>query len=205
MKLYADRPLRATHQLLGDLLLLVWSVCWIWLAFQVHEKVAALAAPGRQAESAGNKLAGSLRGAGRSIDDLPVVGDQLRRPFDEGADSGRNLAAAARSYQESVADLARFTAIAVAVIPILLALAWWLPRRLSWVRAATSARRLLRSGAGERALDLFALRALVRQPLTSLDRLGGDPAQGWRHQDPGMLEDLAELELADLGLRLPGG
>ncbi|MGZ4610542.1 MAG: hypothetical protein ACXV2H_09830 [Actinomycetes bacterium] len=201
MKLYAERPLRATNQLLGDLLVLGWVVFWIWLATAVHDKVGALAGPGREAENAGNNLATSLHNAAGHVDDIPLAGDTLRRPFDDGAGAGRDFAQAAQSYQHAVAQLATFAAIAVAVIPIALLLAYWLPRRLAWIATASAARRLLGSAAGDdRALDLFALRALVNQPLSRLSSVADDPAQAWRAQDPVVLEALAELELAQLGL-----
>jgi hypothetical protein len=116
-------------------------------------------------------------------------------------DPGRDFAAAPQSYQDAVADLARLTGIAVAIIPVVILLAIWLPRRIRWIIAASAAKRLLRSSAEDgRALDLFALRALVNQPLAQLSRITQDPALAWREQDPVALESLAELELAQLGL-----
>jgi hypothetical protein len=204
MKLYADRPLRATNQLLGDLLVVVWVIFWVWLARLVHEKVGDLAGPGRDAEDAGRNLARSLSDAARRVDDIPLAGDKLRQPFDDGASSGRDFASAAQSYQDAVANLAMFTAIAVAVIPIVVLLVSWLPRRISWISAASAAKRLLRAGGSDdRATDLFALRALVNQPLKALAKVTPDPAQAWRDQDPAVLDDLAELELAQLGLHAP--
>jgi hypothetical protein len=206
MKLYADRPLSATNKLLGDLLVVAWAVLWVWLATVVHGKVAALAGPGRDAEDAGRGLATSLGRAASRVDAVPLAGDRLRAPFDDAAGAGRDLAAAARSYQETVADLATFTALAVAVVPLLVVLALWLPRRVRWVVAASAAARLLAASAGDggadddRAADLFALRALVRQPPSRLLRVSSDPAQAWRDRDAQVLVGLAELELRELGL-----
>jgi hypothetical protein len=201
MKIYADRPLRATNQLLGDELVVLWVVVWVWLATKVHDKVGDLAGPGREAESAGNNLARGLSDAGNRVADIPLAGDRLRAPFDEGAGAGRELAAAAQSYQDTVADLARVTALAVALIPILILLVVWLPHRIRWIVATSAATRLLRASPDDdRALDLFALRALVHQPLTRLTHIADDPVEAWRTQDRVALRNLAELELARLGL-----
>lgn len=201
MKMYAERPWHATNQLLGDLLVLAWVIFWVWLATRVQDNVGDLAGPGRDAEDAGDNLARSLHSAASRVDDIPLAGDRLRSPFDEGAGAGRDFAAAAQSYQDAVADLARLTGIAVAIIPVVILLAIWLPRRIRWIIAASAAKRLLRSSADDgRALDLFALRALVNQPLAKLSRITQDPALAWREQDPVALESLAELELAQLGL-----
>ncbi|MGH8938704.1 MAG: hypothetical protein ACRDV2_05070, partial [Actinomycetes bacterium] len=56
MKLYADRPLRATNQLLGDGLVAVWVVVWVVIARRVQELVLGLQGPGREAEEAGRGL-----------------------------------------------------------------------------------------------------------------------------------------------------
>ena len=57
MKLYADRPIRATNQVLGDLLVIGWIALWVWAGFRLHDLVLGLAAPGEQAEKAGRTLA----------------------------------------------------------------------------------------------------------------------------------------------------
>jgi hypothetical protein len=202
MKLYADRPLRLTNQVLGDLLILGWILLWIWIGVQLHDVIARLAGPGVQAEEAGRALQGSLGDAADNVGDVPLAGDALRSPFDEGAGAGRDLAKAAQSYQDTVADLAVLAGVLVAVAPIVVVIGMWLPRRLEWIVAASSAKQLLRGG-GERSEDLFALRGLSHRPLHELARVDGpdDLMAGWRNRDPEVLRELARLELDDLGLR----
>lgn len=205
MKLYADRPVRATNQVLGDLLVLGWIALWVWAGFRLHDLVQALAAPGEQAENAGRTLQRSLGDAAGNVGDVPFAGDALRGPFDEGSKAGRDLAEAAQSYQDAVAKLAVLAGVLIAVAPIVIVLALWLPRRLSWIASASAARRLLRSG-DDRAEDLFALRALASRPLPELARTSrrtGDLMEGWRQRDPDVVATLARLELDELGLRAP--
>ena len=52
-------------------------------------------------------------------------------------------------------------------------------------------------------LDLFALRALARQPLHVLARISDDPAGAWRARDPEVVLALGSLELREAGLRVP--
>jgi hypothetical protein len=205
MKLYADRPVRATNQVLGDLLVLGWIALWVWAGFRLHDLVEGLAAPGEQAENAGRTLQQSLGDAASNVGDVPFAGDALRAPFDEGSGAGRDLAEAAQSYQDAVAKLAVLAGLLIAVAPIVIVLALWLPRRLSWVASASAAQGLLRSG-GDVAEDLFALRALAARPLPELARTSrrtGDLMEGWRQRDPDVVATLARLELDDLGLRAP--
>ncbi len=199
MKLYAERPVRLARQLLGDalLLLLLW-VC-VRLGQATHERIGSLAAPGRDAEAAGLTFQREMRSAARSVHDLPLVGGQVAKPFRAVAGSGQDLASAARSFQDTVAQVATFLGILVALVPALVLLALWLPRRIAWIVEATAATRLTRLGAA--SADLLAARALARQPLSRLARLAPDVVPGWKAGDPAATAALAQLELDELGLR----
>ena len=140
MKLYADRPIRTANQLLGDLLVLGWIALWVWAGVRLHDLVLGLAAPGEQAEKAGRTLQNSLGDAAGNVGDVPFAGDALRAPFDEGSGAGRDLAEAAQSYQDAVADLALLAGVLIALAPIAVVLALWLPRRISWIATASAAR-----------------------------------------------------------------
>ena len=105
-----------------------------------------------------------------------------------------------RAQVEAVQTLAFWLGIAVALIPILIALAVYLPPRIRFVRRATAGKRFLDSAAD---LDLFALRAMTNQPLHVLARVSDDPAGGWRERDPDVVRRLAALELKDCGLHPP--
>lgn len=201
MKVYADRPARAGNQLLGDALVAGWVLLWLWAGKQLHDVISSLATPGEKAEAAGRKLQSSLGDAGRKVGDLPLAGDDLRKPFDQGAASGRELAEAAQSYQESVARLAVLAGILVALAPIALVLAIWLPRRLAWIDEASAVTHLLSSHVD--AVDLLALRALAHRPLHELARASGQTAglvEAWRSRDARTIDRLARLELDVLGI-----
>ena len=200
MKLYADLDPRRTIQVVGDLLLVAWVVLWIWLADVVHDATMALAKPGRMLEAAGGALGDKLRDAGSAVDDIPYVGDDAAHPFDGAGSSADQVAAAGHSQVEAVQTLAFWLGLAVAMIPILIALAVYIPPRVRFVRRATAGQRFLDTAAD---LDLFALRALARQPLHVLARISDDPVAGWRNRDPEVVGRLAALELKDSGLVLP--
>jgi hypothetical protein len=201
MKLYADRPARLLSQLLGDVVIVVLVFLCVRAGQRVHGAVSALAGPGRDAEAAARDLQGTMRGAAGDVDDAPLVGGALAKPFEALAATSRELAASARSYQDAVADLALLTGLLVACVPALLLLAIWLPRRLAWVVEASAAARLRR--AGPAAAELLAARAVARQPLRRLSRLAPETVAGWKAGQPAATAELAGLELAELGLRGP--
>lgn len=204
MKLYADAPGRRTRQLLVDLLVVLWFLAWVWIGFAVHDGTMALAGPGRQTDESASALAGQLRDAGGQLDDVPLVGDEVASPFDKAAEASDGIAAAGRSSVEAVEKLAVVLGLSIALIPILVVSAFHLPGRVRFVREASAGARFINSSDD---LDLFALRALAKQPMHVLAKVSDDPAGDWRRQDHGVVRRLAELELKDVGLRprrLPG-
>jgi hypothetical protein len=187
-------------QVTGDVLLVLWIWLWVSIADTVHDATLGLARPGRQIDESATGLAGRLRDAGESISGVPLVGDDVQKPFEGAGGAADQLAAAGRAQVEAVQTLAFWLGIAVALIPILIALAVYLPPRIRFVRRATAGKRFLDAAAD---LDLFALRAMTNQPLHVLARVSDDPAGGWRDRDPDVVRRLAELELKDCGLRAP--
>lgn len=200
MTLYAASPHRRLAQILGDLSLLLWAWLWVALARTVHAATMKLAAPGREIASAGTGLAARLRSAGDTLGGIPLVGNQARGPFRDAGGAARRFAAAGTGQVHAVESLAFWLGLVVAVLPILLALVIYLPRRIRFVRRATAGRRFLDSADD---LDLFALRALSHQPLHVLARVSDDPAGAWRAGDQRVVRELAGLELRDAGLTLP--
>ena len=199
MVVYARTPARFLRQLTGDLIVAAWVLFWLLAAGQVHELVGRLAAPGRALESAGRGFTRQLADAADTVSGVPVVGDSLGSAFEGLQGAGTALSDAGSAQQSAVGDLALLLAVLVGAMPIVLVLAWWLPRRISWMRRAGAARRLMAEGGA----DLFALRALTGQPVTRLRALGPDLVYRWQERDPVTVSRLAALELSSLGLPPP--
>jgi len=199
VKLYADTTARRTRQLLADVLILLWVAAWVWAGRQVHDVVASLRGPADSLTSAGESVHGALTGAGDQAARLPLVGDDLRAWLHRAADSGTTLRTAGTDLAAAVETAANWLGLVTALVPILVVGAGWLLIRGRFVVRATSAQRFIDSSDD---LDLFALRALARQPMTALARVSDDPAGDWRRRDPDVVRALAELELHDEGLTL---
>ena len=180
LKLYADNPGRRTRQIISDVWFVVWCVGWILIARKLYDLLVPLAGPGRELESVGDSLSQNMVSAGDFIDGLPVVGDDLRGPFDRMGQAGQTLAAAGAAQQEVVTTAATYLSICLAVLAISLLALMWLPFRIRFVRRASAAQRFLHASGD---LDLFALRALA-PALTALARISPDPAAAWRRGDP---------------------
>ncbi|GAA1917909.1 hypothetical protein [Nocardioides hwasunensis] len=204
MKLYADAPARRLRQLVADVLVVAWLGLWVWIGMAVHDGTEQLAAPAQRTDSAATSMAEQFREAGGKLSGTPIVGDGLAAPFDKAADASEGLASAGRDTVTAVERLALLLGLSVALIPILIVTAIHVPLRWRFIREATAGARFIDA---QEDLDLFALRALANQPMRVLATVSDDPAGAWRAKDPDVLRRLAELELADVGLRprkLPG-
>ncbi|MCB0915155.1 MAG: hypothetical protein H6525_02815 [Actinobacteria bacterium] len=200
MKIYADTGPRRARQITSDVLFVLWCGLWVWLAVRLHALIVPLAAPGEKLTEVGDSLTDNMASAGQAVGGLPFVGDEIREPFDRVSQAGQSLADAGRGQQEVVERLALFLPLALAFLAISVLLAVWLPLRLRFISRATAAERYLHVADD---VDLFALRALARQPLTALLRIDADPAAAWRRGDPAVITALADLELASEGIRRP--
>lgn len=200
MKLYASSPGRATAQLTGDVLLVVWVYVMVRLGQLVHSATMQLAEPGRRIEGAGRDLGKGLAGAADRLSGLPVVGDDVRQPLDDASRATGAIVRAGQEQQTAVAHLAMLLGVLIAIIPILLAVLGWVPFRVRFVRRASAAQRFIDAAPD---LDLFALRAMANQPMQVLARISDDPAGAWRRGDAAVIRSLATVELRRVGLRPP--
>lgn len=200
MKVYSDIPARRARQTIGDAWLVGWSALWVWAAIRLHDLVLNLAGPGQAVADGASGLASSIDSAGDAVAGVPLVGDSLRAPLDQMAAAASVMASAGQAEVDAVTALARFLAISLAVVAICSFAVFWIPIRLAFIRRASAAQRFVDANED---LDLFALRALARQPLHVLARIDDDPAGAWRRQDRRIVHALAALELREEGLRPP--
>lgn len=200
MKIYADLPVRRTVQLLSDVFVLCWVGVWAWVGRLVHDTVLALRAPADALQSAGGSFGESMTGAGQQLGKVPAIGDDLQKPFQSAAGTGNQIAQVGRDLGIAVDRLALILGLAIALTPILLIVGMWLMARVRFARRASAAQRFVDADAD---LDLFALRAMARQPMHRLAGISDDPAGAWRDRDAETVRRLAMLELRSSGLRAP--
>ena len=200
MKLYADVPARFTAQLVGDVLFVCWVLAWVWIGNVVHDGTMDLAGPGHQIIASATGLSDSMRGAGDALGDLPVIGDGASAPFDQASEASASLADAGRTEVRAVERLAFWLDSSIALIPILVVGVLYLPRRARFVRDTVAAQRFVD---GPADLEVFALRAIVSQPLHVLARVSDDPMTALRERDRTVIARLADLELRANGLTAP--
>lgn len=200
MAWYSRRRSQVVRQVASDLFMVVWTIGWAVVAGVVDRVISAVAEPVRATADQARTTAGQMRDAADRTGRIPAVGDTLRVPFDDAAASLDRVVASAEQQVAAIELTATVAGTIVFAIPFLVLLAVWLPTRIGYHRASLAAQRIVDSETGS---DLLALRALAGQPLHRLRALGPDVAQRWRRGEPGVVEELAALEVHRLGLRAP--
>jgi hypothetical protein len=200
MGIYAQRPAKLLGQLVWDLFVVLWGILWWLIGALIKQVISVVATPAREAARTSDKLAGDFRDAATQAARVPGVGDQLRRPFDAAAETLNGVIASANHQVTNIEQLATVVGWLVFLMPLSVVLAFWLPRRIAFWRRARAAQRFIDSGAD---LDLFALRAMVTQPMHVIAGISDDPVAAWRGGDKLVIAKLAEIELGRSGLRLP--
>lgn len=198
MKLYADHSTRFVRQLVADALFVCWVLAWVAIGNAVHDGTMALAEPGERIESSATSLGDSMTEAGDFLEGVPLIGDGAAAPFDQASDASESLAAAGRAEVEAVEKLAFWLGVTIALIPILVVGAFYLPGRVRFVREATAGQRFIDSAADD---ELFALRAMTNQPMHLLARVTDDPVGALRRGDAEVVRALAALEMRSVGLQ----
>lgn len=196
MRFYAERPGRLALQVVADVLAVAWVVGWVWLALEAREQVLRLQGPGEQLIEAGGDVSRTFSRAADTAGRVPFVGDDLAGALGGGTGAGRAISDAGRSQVEAATQLALGAAVAIVVLTVIPVLLFWLPARVRYARAAAAAAALRTSDT-----DLLALRALAALPPRRLLRVTADPARAWRDGDAEVVDRLASLQLAELGLR----
>lgn len=200
MSFYARRPWRLLGQVTADLFMIGWIVLW-WFAGRATERtVNAIATPARSTGEAARSLSDQVRSAADQAGRVPGLGGDLRRPFDEAAGSLQGVIAAADQQVISIERTGWLLGWLVFLIPVLVLLIIWLPARIRFFLRARAAQRFLDAQAD---LDLFALRAMVAQPMHVIAKISDDPVAAWRRGDREVINALAEVELRRSGLRPP--
>ncbi|MCV7230577.1 hypothetical protein [Mycolicibacterium komossense] len=195
---YATTPRRLLMQLLSDLFVALWLFIWVSVGLAVHSAVATIAEVGRQVESGANGIAHNLDSAGNSADDIPLIGDTLRKPLTAASEGALDLAGAGHHLDTTASWLAWVLALAVAATPILAVGMPWLYLRVRFLRRKLTVISLASTPGGE---QLLALRALANRPLRKLTSVSLDPVGAWRREDVIAIRGLAALELRSAGIR----
>ena len=197
---YSEIPARRARQILGDLWLVAWTALWIWAGIRLHDLVMNLATPALTIAEGAEDLSLSIDEAGAAVAAVPLIGEAMSAPFGGMSDAALGISDAGQATADAVSLLARFLAIALVVVAVMSLAVIWVPMRVIFIRRATAARHFVDANDD---LDLFALRAMARQPLHVLARITDDPAGAWRRGDRDVITALATLELRDEGLQPP--
>lgn len=200
MPLYARTPGRRALQIGSDVFVLVWCVTWWVVGQTLASVITALASTADATATASADVDDRLTQVADVAGSVPLVGSQLADPFTQLAAVAASLSTAAAGQVEPLTNGAGITGWLTFLLPVAAVVLVWLPRR---IRFARNARALQAIAQRPGSTDLLALRALTTLSPVELARIDGDPAAGWRNQDPATLTHLAHLALVSGGVARP--
>lgn len=186
---------RGRGLLLLDVLLAGWAALWVVVGILVAINVAGLrdlSATVRVTGDALEKTGATLR----SLGEAPFVPDDVGETAAEIEQAGGSAVSSGRSSREHIETLSWLLGIAVAVIPSIPVLGFYVPLRLALRRESEALRGAARRGGEDPAFEEFlARRALQTLSYHSLSQVSNQP---WRDLAEGRHGALARAELERL-------
>jgi hypothetical protein len=188
----AERALR-----LLDLALALWVLAWIGMGVAIGLSVSdlkqlthTLVAEGHAVQGVGASL--------HSLSGLPFVGGEIGSTAAQIQRAGASAVASGTSSSSSVQTLAVLLGVAVALLPSIPVLGFYLPLRLQRAREARALRRAVRAHGGDPEFTRF----LARRAISGLgyERLVRATPTPWAELPDESCEQLAAAELGRLGI-----
>lgn len=192
----ARRPLgRVAAVLAVDVMVAAWVVLWIVVGIVVADAANGLT----QLSDAVGAAGGAVTDSGEALGslDLPIVGQPLADAAAGIERAGQDVEATGRSTRADIERFSRLLGLAVALIPTVPMLAYYLPPRLARGREAGAFKQMVHDGDGDPRLEEFLARRAVER--LSYSRLRAVSRMPWRDLDEGRFEQLAEAELRRMG------
>lgn len=142
MRLYADLPARRARQIVTDVAVLVWVIVWIVVGRSIHARAVESAAGAVKLRDGGEGFSASMRDAAERVQGVPLVGEQLRSPFERAASTGGSFAQAGVDLQDGLDRLGLLLGLVVAALAISIVTLPWLMVRLRYAQRVRQARAL---------------------------------------------------------------
>jgi hypothetical protein len=180
-----------------DVVLGVWVVVWIGLGVAIGLELSDLTSLSHTAIVSGQAVESIGRSLG-VLGNVPLVGGALAGVADQVQAAGASAIHGGMSSQSSIQTLSVLLAIAVALLPSVPVLGFYLPVRLDLRREANALREAVALHGADPAFQAF----LAQRAINSLGyhRLRRVAAVPWAEPSAGSTAELAAAELRRLGI-----
>jgi hypothetical protein len=198
MKSVATRYLSVRTVRILDRALALWIVFWIGVGWFAVAQVSSFTTISDTLVTTGSSMS-QTGDALRLLAAVPLVGGQVSSVANTITKAGAQMQTDGRQSRNTVQQLSWVIGFALAVVPSLLMMAVYVPRRAVWRRDVLA----LRAGLarGDAGLEKYlAHRAIDTLPYDVLQTITDDP---WRDLAAGKFGRLADAELARLGVARP--
>jgi hypothetical protein len=199
VQIYPTVPEARVATVARDLLVVLALALFIFLGVKVHDTVDQLAVLGSGVTDAGGAVRSGFKDAADAVGDVPLVGGPLGDGLaSAGSGAGSPIEDVGRKGEQSAHDLANLLGVVTALIPSLLLLGYFLPRRITQIRGLSAAALVLARPNDADRRELIARRAAFDLPYGTLVRYTRDPLGDLRQ---GRFDPLVAAALDDAGLR----
>ena len=180
---------------LVDALVVVWILAWILVGIAAGRAIHRLSEVTDAERQAGvaTQRAGDLL---TSLGDVPLVGGRLKEGGATVREAGRSVIESADAANARWTTAGTLIGIAIAIIPSVPLLLFYLPGRVAFERDRFRIASALRGG-GDGTQELLATRAVTHMPYRQLLAISPDPVEDLR---AGRHAALAEAELRRMGI-----
>jgi len=183
-----------------DIGVIVWVVAWVALGVLIWHDIRA------QTQLSGDviKVGTAVKDTGQALSvvgGLPLVGGSIGDFAAKIEKMGAEVEVSGENSQAGIERIAVVAGLGVGILPAAMILFLYLPVRIRWRRYVGAVADALPGSAGDPVFEQYlARRAADTLPWDRLRTLSDDP---WRAIASGDYRDLADAELARLGLRRP--
>lgn len=182
---------------LVDVAVALWVAVWIVLGVAIGINVGNLTGLSHTVVAEGHAVE-TVGGALRPLGAAPFVGGEVSHAAKQVQQTGASAVASGRSSASSIEALSVLLAIAVALLPSVPVLGFYLPLRIQRAREARSLARALRERPGDPSFEAYlATRALGSLSYEALCEISRSP---WSDIEDGDRAALAAAEVRRLGI-----
>lgn len=175
-RLYPGPPARRHSTLIRDLIALAFLAFMAWLGWRLYLRVDAVKAVALGVQEAGASVQGGFTSVGNAVGGIPVVGDTLQGALSGAGDlTAGNVVDLGVIGEQAIHRLALIVGWWTFLFPAILLCLFYVPRRVSRIRTAAVAERILVDTGDLERRRLLATRAAMSLPLEVLARFTPDP------------------------------
>jgi hypothetical protein len=182
-RLYPGPPVRRHAALIRDLIALAIVAFFAWLGWRLYVRIDDIKALALGVQEAGTSVQNGFTSAANAVGGVPIIGDTLKGALNgTGNLTAGNVVTLGIDGENAIHRVAQIVGWMTFLLPTILVLLLYLPRRIDRIRTAAVATRMLMDTGDPERRRLLAMRAALSLPLEVLAKYTNDPIDDLQHE-----------------------